>query len=118
MKTLLQHLIGKGLSSGKALRDIEKESGVDHTNLSRYYNKGSEPDSKNLAKLANYFGVEFHELLDQMPSTPVLAHLSGTPVPASLLTQRMNEIWHSLPEEKQAVLLGKMIQAAKEDLLG
>lgn len=66
MPTMLQKLITKSLEEGKTYRAIEKECGVDHSNLSRYHTKGTTPDSKNLVMLAKYYGVEFHELLEEV----------------------------------------------------
>lgn len=60
----LQKLLTDKLKTGKTLRDIARETEVSHSSLSRYHQKGSEPDSVNLVRLAAYFGVEFHELLE------------------------------------------------------
>lgn len=60
---LLQKLITENLQAGKTLRGMSRESGVDHSNLSRYHS-GKLPDSVNAAKLAAYFVVDFRGLLD------------------------------------------------------
>ena len=70
----LQKYISDKLRAGMTLREMSRESGVSHTNLSRYHKLGKEPDSVNLTKLAHYFGVEFHDLLEPFdPGKPAFS---------------------------------------------
>ena len=60
----LQKLIEDKKREGFSLRRIAKESGVEYRSLYNYFKSGTEPRGKNLRLLAEYFKVEFYELLE------------------------------------------------------
>jgi len=106
---VLQKLLIDKLRTGKSLREISRESGVGHSNLSRYHKTGTEPDSVNLSKLASYFGVEFYELLEPINSKKQQFNLGPT-----LEDQLAYQEWQTLsPDQKlQAV---QMLRKLKEE---
>ena len=61
---LLQKLINGELVSGKSYRELEKRTGVNHVSLSDYHKDGVVPSGKNLAKLGEYFKVEYFKLVE------------------------------------------------------
>lgn len=105
---VLQKLLLDKLRAGKSLREISRESGVGHSNLSRYHKNGTEPDSVNLSKLASYFGVEFYELLEPI-NTKKRFDLGPT-----LEDQLAYQEWQTLsPDEKLEAV--RMLRKLKEE---
>jgi len=79
--TKLVDLITEKITEGKSYRDIEHESGVNHVSISQYH-KGTEPNGKNLAKLATYFRCDFWDLVKKddeasLPAAP--SHYPASP---------------------------------------
>lgn len=107
----LQKLLSEQLRSGKSLRDISKETGISHSNLSRYHRGENEPDSINLTRLAQYFGLEFYELLE-----PADSKKPSFDFGPSLEDQLAFQEWKSLsPDEKlQAVQLLRKFRADRK----
>lgn len=104
----LQKYISDKLRAGMTLREMSRESGVSHTNLSRYHNQGKEPDSVNLTKLAHYFNVEFHDLLEPFDPRKPAFNLGPT-----LEDQLAYQEWQTLsPDQKlQAVQMLRRLKA-------
>lgn len=64
---MLHKLISQKVAEGKSLRQIAKESGVEYTSVHNYYHRPeTEPRGKNLKLLADYFGVHFADLVDDV----------------------------------------------------
>jgi transcriptional regulator with XRE-family HTH domain len=105
---LLQELLSDRLRRGATFREIERECGVSHVNLSRYH-KGKDPDSKNLVKLATFFGVDFHDLLDERIPSKGNKFSLGTTLEDQLAYQE----WQTLsPDEKLEAV--RMLRRLKE----
>lgn len=103
----LQFMIQEKMKEDKTLRQIARESGVDHSNLSRYFRRGSEPDSKNLVLLAEYFGVDFPILL--LEHHPSVNQRFGNDLVDKLAFEKWEQLSHD--QKLQAVLLLHELQS-------
>ena len=68
--TKLQIMLADKIKEGKSCRQIAEDSDINHVSISKYH-KGTEPNGKNLAKLAKYFNVDYWELVEKAPTRTV-----------------------------------------------
>jgi transcriptional regulator with XRE-family HTH domain len=111
----LQGLITEKVKEGKSYRDIENECGINHVSISQYH-KGVTPNGKNLAILADYFRLDYWELVE------VKEHQGEAPANfgKDLDDQVAELIWsHYTPEQKRkatALLRELLVTDEKPDL--
>jgi transcriptional regulator with XRE-family HTH domain len=99
----LQRLIHREIEKQVSMRQIARDAGVVYTSVFDYYHSATEPRGKNLKKLANYFGVDPHTLMeDEQQKVLQISHALKT---APVEHDEWTEIAKKLTVQQRTLLL-------------